>query len=154
MAAAGQKPAARLETVHDHVADQVARRPAERQPVELFVQAEAVARVDGPAKRAVRRAAGVQDSGTAGAHGVGQARSGRLRVRTTFRAGVRRGGGHRGRQRDRVVPHVRHAHTVVEVDAQRPAGGPHGSQRARHRGPVHQPNDRVSGRPGRRKLCV
>lgn len=154
MAPAGQQSAARGQTVHGRVADPSARRPAARQPVELFVQAATAARVDGPAERAVRRAARLQDARPAGPDAVGQARAGRLCVRTAFRAGVGRRGGHRGRQRHRVVSHVRRAHTVVPVDAQRPAAGADGPQRAGHRGPVHEPHHRVGRRPGRRQLRV
>lgn len=101
------------------------------------MQAAAAARVDGPAERAVRRATRVQDACPVGPHCLGQARAGRLCVRAAPRARSPGGRGHRGRQRDCVVPHVRRAHTVIPVDAQRPAAGPGRPQRARHRGPVH-----------------
>jgi len=118
VAPARQQSAARRQAVHGRVAGPTARRPAQRQPVELFVQAATAPRVDGQAERAVRRAARLQDARPAGPDAVGQARARRLRVRTALGARVGRGGGHRGRQRHRVVPHVRRAHTVVQVDSQ------------------------------------
>lgn len=164
VAAAGPQPTARRQAVHAGVAGQAARSAAQRQPVELFVQAAATPRVDGQAERAVRRAARMQDTCPAGAHAVGQTGAGRLRVRAALGAGQRGGDGHRGRQRDRVVPHVRRADPVVPVDAQRPARGTGRRwwqrQRRRlrpqrgHRGPVHQPDHRGGGRAGRRQLRV
>lgn len=156
VAAAGPQSAARRQAVHAGVAGQAARRAAQRQPVELLVQAAAAPRVDGPAERAVRRAARVQVAGPAGAHAVGQTGAGRLRVRAALGAGQAGGDGHGGRQRDRVVPHVRRADPVVPVDAQRPAGGGPGRRRPQrgHRGPVHEPDHRRGGRAGRRQLRV
>lgn len=80
VAAAGQQSATGSQAVHGRVVDQTARRAAQRQPVELLVQAAPAPRVDGSAQRAVRHAARVQDACPAGAHAVGQARAGRLRV--------------------------------------------------------------------------
>jgi len=80
VAQAGQQSAARTETVHGGVADPVARRAAQRQPVELLVQAAATPRVDVPPERAVRHATGVQDPDPTGQSDVEQARTGRFRV--------------------------------------------------------------------------